>query len=319
MNPRTRLTFSLATKILLLYSLIISVTLILPIANSLPIEPTMMITTSSRVAVVTGANKGIGFHIAERLASSGIFSDVIVGCRSEERGMQAVKEIENSPNNKSKVTCRQLTIGDRSSHVAFVKFMDETYGKVDVLVNNAGMAFKGRDSTPFKDQCKTTLAINFWGTVNFTEEMLPLLRKGTDTRVVSVASMAGYLSQLKSNDLRSKFSSPQLTKDELTSLVKRFEEDVLSGRHLEEGWGNSNYGMSKLALIAMTKVWSRVEAKNGISVNVCCPGYCVTDMTSQRGARSASEGARNAVIPATMDNPPSGEYFADFKVARWGN
>jgi len=129
--------------------------------------------------------------------------------------------------------------------------------------------------------------------------------------------MAGYLSQLRSKELQTAFSSPDLKKKELCELVDKFEVDVKEGKHAERGWGNSNYGLSKLALIAMTKVWAREEAKNGISVNCCCPGYCDTDMTSRKGRRSATEGAKNAVIPATMENPPKGEYFSDFKVATW--
>lgn len=159
--------------------------------------------------------------------------------------------------------------------------------------------------------------MNFWGTVDFTEEMLPLLRRGSDPRLVSVASMAGRLGQFQTRELQSTFSDPRLTKEELFTLVRRFEEDVLSGRHRERGWGNSNYGMSKLALIAMTKIWAREEAGNGIAVNCCCPGYCDTDMTSHRGTRLASEGARNAVMPAIMDDPPNGEYFSDYRVASW--
>jgi len=274
--------------------------------------------TMSRVAVVTGANKGIGFHIAAGLASSGLFSDVVLGCRDEARGREAVETIASLPGTprSCRVSCRQLAIGSRESHDAFIAGMTERYGKVDVLVNNAGIAFKGSDPTPFEGQCKPTLAVNFWGTVDFTEEMLPLLRKGSDARIVNVASMAGHLGQLRSRELQRKFSSPDLTKDELFSLVEEFQRDVLSGRHTEAGWGNSNYGMSKLALIAMTKIWAR-EEEGDISVNCCCPGYCATDMSSHRGNRHPSEGARNALIPAMMESAPSGEYFADFGIASW--
>ncbi|KAL9181977.1 hypothetical protein ACHAXT_012320 [Thalassiosira profunda] len=273
----------------------------------------------TRVAVVTGANKGIGRAIAEHLACSGIFTDVILGCRNEQRGSVAANEIASNPNASRSCAVRyhQLTIGDKASHAAFAKFVEGSYGKVDVLVNNAGIAFKNADPTPFEQQCKPTLAVNFWGTVDFTEQMLPLVRKGRDARIVSVASMAGHLGQLRSRELQRMFSSPQLTKAELCSLVDKFEADVMNGRHVQEGWGNSNYGFSKLAVIAATKIWAREEAANGIAVNCCCPGYCDTDMTSHRGPRSPWEGAKNAVIPATMENPPTGEYFADFRVARW--
>ena len=181
----------------------------------------------------------------------------------------------------------------------------------------AGIAFKGADPTPFREQCRPTLAVNFWGTVDFTEEMLPLLRRGRDARMVNVASMAGRLAQLRSGELQRRFASPRLSKEELFSLVRAFEEDVRAGRHLEAGWGNSNYGLSKLALIAATRVWAREEASHGVSVNCCCPGYCDTDMTSHRGTRPASEGARNAVLPAIMEDPPSGEFFENFAVSSW--
>lgn len=211
----------------------------------------------------------------------------------------------------------QLTIGDKASHTSFGLFIESNYGSISVLVNNAGMAFKNADPTPFEDQCKPTLDVNFRGTADFTEEMLPLIRKGHDPRIVNVASMSGHLSQLRSPELRNKFSSPHLTKGELHALVDKFESDVKTGRHISEGWGSSNYGLSKLALIAMTKIWAREEAVNGISVNCCCPGYCDTDMTSHRGPRPPEEGAKNAVLPAIMDNPPSGEYISDLRVSVW--
>ena len=279
-------------------------------------------TSRSRIAVVTGANKGIGFHIAEQLASSRQFTDVILGCRDRQRGESAVRdiasklELESSP---CTVSYQQLTIGDKASHDAFRSAIESRYGKLDVLVNNAGTAFKGADPTPFKEQCIPTLGVNFWGTVDFTEEMLPLVRKGTDARIVNVASMAGHLSQLRSPELQQIFYSANesLTKNQLFSLVEKFQLDVLNDRHRQEGWGNSNYGFSKLALIAMTKIWAREEAMNGIAVNCCCPGYCATDMSSHRGSRHPSEGAKNAVIPALMNNPPSGCYFSDYAVSRW--
>lgn len=269
-----------------------------------------------RVAVVTGANKGIGKAIASNLATSGIFTHVILGCRDNALAIPSVKEISDAKN-ACNVSSFQLTIGDNESHASFCKAIEEKFGKVDVLVNNAGIAFKSADPTSFEDQCKPTLDVNFRGTADFTEHMLPLVRKGSDARIVNVASMAGKLSQLRSKELQNTFSNPVLEKKDLRELVDKFEVDVNEGKHAERGWGNSNYGFSKLALIAMTKVWAREEATNGISVNCCCPGYCDTDMTSHKGPRSATDGAKNAVIPATMENPPKGEYFSDYKVATW--
>jgi carbonyl reductase 1 len=269
----------------------------------------------SRVAVVTGANKGIGFYIALQLGLSGLFSNIIIGCRDAVRGAIASQEIQQHLADSVSVQAVVLTIGDHQSHSEFCKRMEEEFGKVDVLVNNAGFAYKGSDPTPFAGQTKKTLETNFYGLVDFTEQMLPLLRRGKDPRLVNVASMAGKLRQV-SPALQAKFSDPKLTMNQLQELMEKFERDVQNGVHSQEGWSNSNYGISKLGVIAATRIWAREKAPV-IRVNSCCPGYCATDMSSNRGTRSASDGAKNAVIPATMENPPSGEYFSDYIVSQW--
>ena len=101
----------------------------------------------NRVAVVTGANKGIGFHVAFQLASSGLFSHIILGCRDATRGQNAVNEIylrlSESDKEKTEVSYLPLIVGDHLSHETFLKALDSSYGKVDVLVNNAGIFPKG--------------------------------------------------------------------------------------------------------------------------------------------------------------------------------
>ena len=126
--------------------------------------------------------------------------------------------------------------------------------------------------------------------------------------------MAGRLSQV-SSQLQQKFTSPDLTIPELMGLMNQFQSDVLKGTHRQDGWSNTNYGMSKFAVTAATKIWARENLD--IAINCCCPGYCSTSMSSYGGSRPPAEGARNAVIPATMDNPPTGAYFANFKLAEW--
>jgi carbonyl reductase 1 len=277
--------------------------------------PNTMMTTPPRIAVVTGANKGIGFYIALQLGLSGLFTHIILGCRDATRGALASKDIQKQVTDKVTVHSVPLTIGDHQSHLDFCKRMDEEFGKIDVLVNNAGFAYKGSDPTSFQGQTKKTLETNYHGLVHFTETMMPLLRKGTDARLVNVASMAGRLSQV-SPALQAKFSNDELTVQELNALMNQFEADVQNGVHSQQGWSNTNYGMSKLGVIAATRIWARQEAPT-IAVNCCCPGYCKTDMSSNRGTRPPSEGAKNAVIPAIMESPPTGEFFQDYKVSTW--
>mmetsp|Transcript_7145 Transcript_7145/g.11866 ORF Transcript_7145/g.11866 Transcript_7145/m.11866 type:complete len:307 (+) Transcript_7145:87-1007(+) len=305
----------------------------------LPSAASSAASAAGRVAVVTGANKGIGYFIALQLGLSGRFEHIILGCRDASRGQAALASMQPLLPSSVKAFVLPLTIGDHESHATFRQKLEALLGngtcisddgpntsttgnaKVDVLVNNGAIAFKGRDPTPFAQQTKPTLDVNFRGTVDFTEEMLPLLRRAGeetgDARIVNVASMSGKLSQV-SKDLQSQFSSPTLTMPELRKLMDDFEASVVQGgNHKAKGWSNSNYGMSKLAVVAATKVWAREEANHNITVNCICPGYCDTDMTSHGGTRSADDGAKNAVLPATMENPPTGTFFADMKVRQW--
>lgn len=274
----------------------------------------MMSTNQGRVAVVTGANKGIGYFIALQLALSGLFREIVLGCRDVNRAKEAVDSIQAQLPSTVKVSSYPFVLGDTESHNAFAKQMEENFGKVDCLVNNAATAFKNADPTPFKEQTKPTLDVNFRATMDFTEKILPLLKKGNDPRLVNVASMSGRLGQLSPN-LQKEFSSPSLTIPELHSLVDRYERDVQEDAHAANGWGNSNYGLSKLALIAATKVLAREHPE--IAINCCCPGACKTDMSSHRGSRDPSDGAKNAVMPATMENPPKGAFFRDYQVSEW--
>ena len=270
---------------------------------------------TGRVAVVTGGNKGIGFHAALQLAKSGLFASVIIGCRDTGRGENAVSDIlAQGPT--ANVYHLPLNVGDLQSHSNFALAIEERFGRLDVLVNNAAIAFKSADPAPHEEQAKPTLDVNFRGTLDLTETLLPVLRKGEDPRIVNVASMSGRLEQIRSSDLREKFSSSSLTLEELRDLVNQYEKDVIDGSHERNGWGYSNYGMSKLALIAATKILARDEAPR-VKVNCCCPGYCDTDMTSHKGPRPPSEGAKNPVLLATMKDCPTGEYYENLDVARW--
>ena len=199
----------------------------------------------TRVAVVTGANKGIGYFIALQLAVSGLFTDVIIGCRDSSRGAIASEEIQQKisigSSSSTKMHSLPLIIGNVQSHTDFCERLEQEFGSVSVLVNNAGFAYKGSDPTPFNEQTKKTFETNYYGLVDFTEKMIPLLKKGEDPRLVNVASMAGKLKQL-SSELQAKYTDEQLTIEQLNSLMKSFEKDVHDGVHRQNGWSSSNYG-----------------------------------------------------------------------------
>jgi carbonyl reductase 1 len=146
---------------------------------------------NARVAVVTGANKGIGYHIAQSLVHSGLFSVVVLGCRDSTRGQHAAAEIGGC------AEFMPLEVGNAASADNFAEALVARHGRCDVLVNNAGIAFKDADPTPFAEQTKPTLDVNYRGTLALTRRLLPLLQAGDDPRIVNVASMAGKLKQLQ--------------------------------------------------------------------------------------------------------------------------
>jgi len=259
------------------------------------------------VAIVTGANKGIGLHIAKGLLDSKRYKHLILGCRDQGRAESAAKKLGGGQ-------FVELDLGSSDSIKKFADTIKDKYGQCDLLVNNAAMAFKNADPTPFKDQCVPTLRINYYGTIDLTKAILPLLEKSRHPRIVNVASMAGRLSQI-SRELQGKFNSKDLTLDGLDALVAQFQTDVLAGTHRSKGWGNSNYGFSKLAVIAATKVLAQMYPK--MRINCCCPGFCNTDMTSHRG-QPASVGAKNALILCDIkDDGPTGQYWSNMEEAKW--
>jgi carbonyl reductase 1 len=248
---------------------------------------------------------------------------------------------------ETQISALPLVVGNPSSHSRFVdeleellfddQMMDGRGGnqdgegddliKVDLLVNNAAIAFKAADPTPFEEQTKPTLDVNFRGTIDFTEQMLPLIRNAGlmdrrfGGRIINVASSAGRLDQLDPywQDI---IRDPDLSMGELQTLVDQFEKDVVEGVHLDKGWPRSNYGMSKLALIAATRILARDEYSNNVRVNSVCPGSVATEMSSGRGRRTPSEGAEQVIFPCLFDDDDdgdvvSGEFFANFEIQEW--
>jgi len=241
---------------------------------------------SKRIAVVTGSNKGIGFEILKKLAAGGF--KTILAARNEELGTAAAL----SAAEHGDVEFRCLDISNPDSIKAFVSNFERDFGRCDVLVNNAGIAFKGADPTPHAQQVRPTFTTNYYGTTNMTVAMLPLLRKGVDARVVTVSH---HLKALSDPVKVEYITSEQRTVDDVNAFATEFITDVEAGNHLEKGWPNKNLGMSQLCKVAFLKALARQE-KATVGSNVlfvmACPGHCRTDMSSMNGDNSAEEGAR---------------------------
>jgi carbonyl reductase 1 len=271
-----------------------------------------------RVALVTGGNKGIGKEVARKLSSAGV--KTILGSRSKELGAAAARELQAAG---CDVIDTQLDITDPVSVLAAYKFITEEFGGLDILVNNAALCFN--DPTlygkcapqSFVQQAGPTVATNFFGTLDVTQTMTPLLLACPSPRVVNVVSYAGRLAILRSKDKVETFTSPKLDVESLKVLMKEFVRDVEGGVHAQYGWPNTCYGMSKLGLIALTKVLARDQP--GIMVNSVDPGYCATDQNNNRGNDTAEQGARTPAFLALLPDAEfvSGKYFHNMAETRW--
>jgi len=253
-----------------------------------------------KIAIVTGANKGIGLEIARGLAqTAGVHT--ILACRNTQLGAQAVEELNKDVAEGSTIEQRILDISSSDSIANFVSSFKADFPTCDILVNNAAIAFKNADPTPFAQQASPTISINYLGTVELTKQMLSVLPPGA--RVDNVASMAGHLKILTNDEIKKEFTSPTLTEEGLSQLMKDFVSDISSERATDK-WPKTCYGMSKLGVIAYTRVLAR--ERPDLVVNAVCPGWCATDMSSHSGPRSAEKGAETplmlAIDPAVTSN-----------------
>jgi len=258
-----------------------------------------------RVAVVTGANKGIGRAIAESLCRKDFH--VILTARNPALGTAALNELHAQ--GLKNVEFHPLDITDTKSTADFRAFVQQKHQGLDVLVNNAGIAWKG---DAFDGSvAEGTLNTNYFATIAFSKLLLPLVAEGG--RVVNVSSSVGLPSRLR-EDVRAKFVSPQLTLEQLDGLMKQFIEDVKNGTWKEKGWPKTTYGVSKIGLTAATRVLAREEKRTDVLINACHPGYVDTDMSSHKGPLTPAQGAEAPVALATLPaGSPTGGFMSEKK------
>lgn len=273
-----------------------------------------------RVAVVTGANKGIGFEIVKHLVNSKTRDVVYLTSRDESRGRVA---IDNLKSQGVDATFHQLDLESQESVDQFASHLKAHHGGLDVLVNNAGIAFKRDSTVPFDEQARVTNATNFFGTLRVCDALVPLIRDGG--RVVHVSSQVGHMAFAKlSSDLQNQFDSKDLTKDDLVSLITSYVAEAQTDSHESKGWPSTAYGVSKIGVTALAAVqqrdYDRLHPGNDVIFAACCPGFCDTDMTSHKGPRPAELGADVAFYLATL--PPKsdaarGSFWYDRKELPW--
>jgi NAD(P)-dependent dehydrogenase (short-subunit alcohol dehydrogenase family) len=234
------------------------------------------------VALVTGGNKGIGREIVRQLAGHGL--TVYLGARDQERGRSAVEELTH--NTELDIRFVRLDVTDVASVAAATTTIENATGRLDVLVNNAGIMVEWgvRTADITAAHLREVYEVNVFGVVSVTSACLPLLRRSRNPRIVMMSSGLGSLTMLS---------------------------DPTSPLPVE---GFLAYSSSKAALNAMTLIYANALRADGIKVNAVSPGLVPTDQnaaaTFPRGHRTTADGAAVAVLLATIAaDGPTGAFL----------
>jgi NAD(P)-dependent dehydrogenase (short-subunit alcohol dehydrogenase family) len=227
-----------------------------------------------RVALVSGGNRGIGREVARRLAEKGLA--VVIGSRDPGKGEGIAKQLGNG------VVATQLDVTDEKSVRSAISFVEREFGRLDVLVNNAGIAdgWSGAAAEADLDRVKEVLETNLFGAWRLAKAALPLMRKNGYGRIVNVSSGMGQLSDM--------------------------------------GGRSPGYRVSKTGLNALTRMLTAELQGENILVNSVCPGWVRTDMGGKNARRSVEQGADTPVWLATLpDDGPTGGFFRDREPIPW--
>jgi NAD(P)-dependent dehydrogenase (short-subunit alcohol dehydrogenase family) len=239
---------------------------------------------AAQVALITGANQGIGFEIARQLGKQGII--IIASARDKQRGIKAVETLRSDGIQAHSLV---LDVTDQRTIDDAVTEVERKFGKLDILVNNAGIvAERTLPSEAQVENVRKTFETNVIGLFAVTKAFLPLLHKSAAGRIVNVSSALGSLARV---------SDPQQIRYENTYLA---------------------YGASKAAVNSMTIAFARELRDTPIKVNAAAPGYTATAMNNFAGHQTVDQGAEAAVRLATLPaDGPTGSFVERFGTVPW--
>jgi NAD(P)-dependent dehydrogenase (short-subunit alcohol dehydrogenase family) len=233
---------------------------------------------AKRIALVSGANRGIGFEICRQLAKNGLA--VVLTARDAAKGKAAVKALHHEG---LEVEFHRLDVTSCRSIRACVAAVAERRGRIDVLVNNAGIMIDPRGSRFLDSKLETyrdTLEANLFGPLQLAQSVIPLMKAHRYGRIVNLSSGLGQLSEM--------------------------------------GTGTPAYRISKTALNALTRILSAEFKDNNILVNAMCPGWTRTGMGGDSAPRTPEHAADTALWLATLpDDGPTGGFFRDRQAIAW--
>lgn len=272
-----------------------------------------------RVFVVTGANKGIGYGIVKGLAEKVSDSVIYLTARNDTLGNESLEKIKSELGSKckSEVRFHQLDITKKDTIEKFASYLKKEHNGFDVLINNAGFAFKHAATEPPEEQARVTIGVNYEGTKQVSNILIPLLRDGG--RIVNVCSQAGLLvTSWYSQEIVGILTNPTVTVADVDKFTEGYIRACVESNRREKGYPESAYCVSKAAEITLSLIQSRELKSRNIIVNACCPGYVNTDMSSHKGTLTIEEGADTPIYLATFDgNEPNGKFVYLRKPIEW--
>lgn len=238
----------------------------------------MMTTSSSDIVLITGANQGLGFELARRLASDYPGYHILMGARDISKGHEAVSKLKAEGLSVDGIT---IDVTDEDSIKAAATDVASKFGRLDVLVNNAGIVAEGKmpPGTSLQETFRACFDVNTFGSFLVTEAFAALLKKSHNPRVVFMSTGLGSITdRLNPDDQCAAFQFPV-------------------------------YRSSKAALNMIMAHYAALYAKEGWKVNANDPGFCATNLNGYRGWNTPESGVVNAVRLATLEKDgPSGTF-----------
>ena len=238
--------------------------------------------TKMKIALITGANKGIGFETARQMAQSGYF--VYLGSRDRAKGLDAVNRLKALGISNAELI--EIDVADIRSIKKARQELEPRIEALDVLINNAGIAgdLPQNLSTGNIENLRQVFETNFFGAVQTTQEFIPLLKKSNQPRIVNVSSELGSIT--------------------VHSTTRNPNYEIYAA-----------YSCSKTALNAFTVMLANEFRNTNFKINSVTPGYTATDLNQHRGLQTAEQAAKVIVRGATLDSEgPTGKFFKEQEI-----